>query len=222
MIKMRNKYNRRVENLIPGTVGTPRVGDFSLSHRYLFQGYRPLIVGLDVYVPFATKILRGLKSQRYKGMREVLKGFEGIPFVDLGAGKEPFGYAIACELKASSYLGVECHFPEELDESMHCASKLQARTGKAIPYAIVPEPILVFLNRLPNECVNTFASGIDENIMSNMDARPEEISDEIKRVLVRRGLHLSYHSVFRPTGLAYEKLRNPSLKKLETLLFRNK
>ncbi|KKP27067.1 MAG: hypothetical protein UR15_C0040G0003 [Parcubacteria group bacterium GW2011_GWA2_31_28] len=217
---MRNKYSRRGEKLIPGTVGTPRVGDFSLSHRYLFQAYRPLIVGLDAYVPFAPKILMGLKSQRYKGMREALKGFEGIPFVDLGAGKEPFGYAIACELKASCYIGLECHFPEELDESMPCASKLQERAGKAIPYAIVPEPILVFLNRLPNECVNTFASGIDENIMSNKDARTDEISDEIKRVLVKGGLHLSYHSIFRPDGLACEKLRNPSLRKLKTLLFK--
>jgi hypothetical protein len=111
--------------------------------------------------------------------------------VDLGAGIMPYGLKISESLGAKGYIAVEPNFPNSLRENIYSHS---------IPFTIIPEDMLTFLRRLPDESVSILTSGIDECILQSKEYITS-VEEEIERTLHQLGTYINYCSLFKPKGL---------------------
>lgn len=123
--------------------------------------------------------------------------------VDLGAGHHLGGFNLARRNGARAYIGDEPYYADIL------ARKISEVEEEGTLSAVVDEPMLDFLERLPPESVSFLMSGITQGIIPNKRLR-EEIGKQIQRVLSRRGgyiacygsipIHTRFHREIRAKG----------------------
>ena len=139
--------------------------------------------------PFPTEFTHFIcsKLKENEKMLEFLREeCKGKVFVDLGAGRNSQGYSLANLLEAKAYIGNELHFFQELNEVL-------GDHESKIPYSIVPDHMLNFLESVPDgELELIYTRGID-NLLTHHSYR-EAVDKEIIRVLSPDGIYLSFQS----------------------------
>jgi len=102
--------------------------------------------------------------------------FKGKIVVDLGAGKEPWGFFMALHGNASGYIAVEPH--------SDCATQIASRIGGATNCwtAVIQEDAETFLPRLPSNSVSFIISGFSRELNNR---RPETFFQNMKKNLER-------------------------------------
>jgi hypothetical protein len=125
-------------------------------------------------------------NYRYdEDVKRELESLRGQVVVDLGAGETLFGYAIADNFGAKGYVGIEPIFAEKL------VREVEKEKHNGTPIAVVKEDMLNFLRRLPGDSVSLLCSGIDGDIIPEMDYR-EATAREIARVLDPEGVYVGH------------------------------
>jgi hypothetical protein len=169
---------------------------------------------------FMNRYIMPLTVERDKKLPEfldctlsVLKDrFKDKIFVDLGAGDREFGFMISKILGAKSYIGVEKFNGNLLETTLSGIKfkkqKHQEKENLQIPeVAVENDDMLSFLKRLPDNSVNVFMSGIDQNVIGN-PKYTEFIKKEIERVISKEGCYLVFEGLY-PKNLVnlFEKLK---------------
>ena len=147
-------------------------------------------------------------------IHRILRDIDGLPFenqvvVDLGAGQKSYGYQIAKILGAKSYVAVEPFFADDLAKSLesrendtlglldlvlgvstflgqHYRVLHREWSRPEIPKSIVPEGMLGFLKRVPDNSVSIICSGIDKTILK-VEGDIARVAREIARVVHKDG-----------------------------------
>jgi len=138
-------------------------------------------------------------------LRIIKKGitlFEDQIIIDIGAGKTQNGYLASKALKARAYIGVEPFFAPSLyinlltrnQKGSSTLSQLAAKNTQQIPTCIIPEDMLSFLKKIPNNSVSILCSGIDRAILDNNYLT--QANAELIRTLHPKGGILNYISDF--------------------------
>ena len=148
---------------------------------------------------YSFTIYEMLKSDE-QALVALRQAVAGQIVVDLGAGDTPWGYYLACAGGARAYLAVEHYHADKLTDQLfiHAQSDLFFTKAldeqiKKIPYTVIVEDMLTFLNRLPNDAVSLFAFGIDSDVLNNPDYA-RETGIEVVRVLNVGGVLVASHS----------------------------
>ena len=173
-----NKNLKEIEKIIPGFDSeTPIQKSKRITEYNLWPTNAPAIVS------FA----------KYK-QKELSDLFSGKTLIDLGCGRNGFGYSCGKLLRIKNYIGVD-PILKYLDSSE--LKYLNSFNNKKIKFFGIAEDMLSFLKRLPNDSSNFISSFIDYDILEGNFYR-EEVEKEIYRTLHPKGFYLSYASKIFP------------------------
>src|SRR3989338_6116188 len=170
--------------------------------------------GGDSTSPFTDSLTASFSADLesiYKGerkMKELFSDWKDQIVVDLGAGSYPSAYHIAGIYKAKGFVAVEAFHPHNLASYFSRAQNPYDRSDKSginkhsywyrfperIPVAIVPEDMLSFLKRLPDNSVSVYAGNIDLDLIPRK--YHNQVAAEIARVLDPNGSFVSAGSDF--------------------------
>lgn len=130
------------------------------------------------------------------------KPFDGFTVIDLGAGSDTFGLYAAIRMGAIGYVAVEPCNGKSLYNDVSCDNSLVERLqseSKRGRFAIAPEDMLTFLQRIPDSSVAVMSSGIDGSILEFEYMR--QVEGEVERVLSPESAYLAHLSHIHPKGL---------------------
>jgi len=136
----------------------------------------------------------GFHEERDAREEELRHFLGGQVVVDLGAGRELFAYNLAHEHGARAYIGVEPNHFAQLDAASDAAK---------MPFYVVGEDMLSFLQRLPDNSVSLFVFGIDDFILQGAESYKKNVEAEMARVLHPQGAEImGRDSILSPLGIA--------------------
>lgn len=135
------------------------------------------------------------------GAEQVLRMFRDQVVVDLGSGLD-LGYFAAALARAKGYVGVDkyerrssfYHNRETIRKFFEMSHFKLSFDVEPIPGSSVQDDMLHFLRRLPDHSVSILASGIDGYVIPNREYFAA-VSEEIKRVLHKKGIFFSHQSM---------------------------
>lgn len=186
--------------------------------------------GSDNPLPFSNFAVGELyydakKSKESKGemIKKLRELYNGIPVVDLGAGKNCDGYRMASYVGAAGYVGIEPNNWKGLTEAIiqghgeEGDKNIMKRFPKLYEdckdpyYSVVAEDALTFLKRLPDHSVGLFSFGTDNNIIQDGNYI-RSVNQELKRVLHPQSALITVNSVFNgdSEGAELEYLKKPT------------
>lgn len=111
--------------------------------------------------------------------------------VDLGAGKNSYGYLIADLANAEGYMGVEPNHAHCLKDPTNAPFRPNLQhTLNGTPASVVQENMRDFIKRLPDNSVSFTCFGIDDDILPSEDYR-KETRKEIARALSPKGAYIN-------------------------------
>ncbi len=161
-------------------------------------GDLPRLLGLPEENLAIASFLRHLRKQGSELQTGLLDKLEGRPFVDIGAGSEGEGYAVARTVGASFYVGIEGYFARELSARIREQASSQDDKYPAIGFCVISEDMLAALQRFPNDSVNVFASSLDSLILGREYML--RVAGEITRVQLESGLFVNISSDIETAG----------------------
>jgi ubiquinone/menaquinone biosynthesis C-methylase UbiE len=122
-----------------------------------------------------------------------LAAFKDQIIVDLGAGISSSGYQIAQLVGAKHYIGVERFNADRLQPAIE-------RIGAKLPFTVVKEDMLTYLQSIQASSVSIIAAGIDTTILQS-ELKRDAVAAEIERVLHPEGVFLSVWSDIMPKNI---------------------
>lgn len=140
-----------------------------------------------------------------ENIRKAFEKFKDQIVIELAAGWIPCGYYLANIAGAKAYIAEEPYWPDKIaKEFNYQLEAYKYKNLREIPVAIVPEDMLTFLKRLPDNSVSIFTTGIDEAILEYKYM--ELVKKEMTRVLSKNGAIIAYEAYLQPTGLENERI----------------
>lgn len=150
-------------------------------------------------------------TKNREAKEKIAKIFENQIIIDLGAGRQSYGYELAVLFKARGYIAVDPNNAEFLRdryqdkdmESLLNTSQIYERydfgKDQLIPWAIIESDMLSFLESVDDGQVSVLLSGIDDFIIEDKEYR-KKTRKEIERVLSPQGGILNiYSDIYSPS-----------------------
>ena len=140
---------------------------------------------------------------------------KGRRVVELGAGMMSYGYALASVCGARNYVAVEPFYSDIQEKSILSYLSGEAGMGGRIPYKVVGQDMLNYLENEPDNLLCIIACGIEDCILPGPDYR-KKVENEIVRTMEKDSFFLSSHSDLFPQFLqnieiTFPRPSNPSV-----------
>lgn len=140
---------------------------------------------------------------------------EGRRVVELGAGMMSYGYALASVCGARNYVAVEPFYSDMQEKSILSYLSGEVGMGERIPYKVVGQDMLNYLENEPDNLLCVIACGIEDCILPGPDYR-KKVENEIVRTMAKDSFFLSSHSDLFPQFLqnmeiTFPRPSNPSV-----------
>ncbi|MBT3668506.1 MAG: hypothetical protein HOK41_17460 [Nitrospina sp.] len=125
---------------------------------------------------------------------------QGRRVVELGAGMMSYGYALASVCGAKNFVAVEPFYYDIQEKSI--LSYLSKNKGiiSRIPYKIVAQDMLAYLEGEPDDLLCVMSCGIEDCILPGPDYR-KKVENQIIRTMEKDSFFLSSHSDLFPKSL---------------------
>ena len=151
-------------------------------------------------------------SPNGKILHSLLKGRR---VVELGAGMMSYGYALASGSGAKNYVAVEPFYSDIQEKSILSYLSGEVGMGARIPYKVVEQDMLNYLENEPDNLLCVIACGIEDCILPGPDYR-KKVENEIVRTMAKDSFFLSSHSDLFPQFLqnieiTFPRQSNPSV-----------
>jgi hypothetical protein len=162
--------------------------------------YQESEVGISDTMPYADIVYH--RAWSFGEREKWIPLLKDQVIVDLAAGKNPYGYLLACEAEAAAYIAVEAHHarslminlsPESLAgyfERLREDEHDWRPPAMFIPNTVVALDMLTFLQKL-NTPVSIFGIGL-HHILPTRGTYVQDVSNQISRVLADRGCMVTY------------------------------
>jgi hypothetical protein len=150
---------------------------------------------------YATHVFECIEQLAPGYVEKLKERFKDKVIIDLGAGRDYYGYAIATMLGAKGYVGVEPFNSAGLVDSIGSEVKYfrsgRSKKDENIKYTVVAEDALTFLKRIPEgtEGITIFSSGTDNNVFPDSNYN-SEVAKQIARALNVGGTVVLHASTF--------------------------
>ena len=140
---------------------------------------------------------------------------KGRRVVEVGAGMMSYGYALASGSGAKNYVAVEPFYSDIQEKSILSYLSGEAGMGERIPYKVVGQDMLNYLENEPDNLLCVIACGIEDCILPGPDYR-KKVENEIVRTMEKDSFFLSSHSDLFPPFLqnleiTFPRPSNPSV-----------
>lgn len=140
---------------------------------------------------------------------------KGRRVVELGAGMMSYGYALASVCGARNYVAVEPFYSDIQEKSISSYLSGEVGMGERIPYKVVGQDMLNYLENEPDNLLCVIACGIEDCILPGPDYR-KKVENEIVRTMKKDSFFLSSHSDLFPQFLqnmeiTFPRPSNPSV-----------
>ena len=140
---------------------------------------------------------------------------KGMRVVELGAGMMSYGYALASVCGARNYVAVEPFYCDIQEKSILSYISREVGMGERIPYKVVGQDMLNYLENEPDNLLCVIACGIEDCILPGPDYR-KKVENEIVRTMAKDSFFLSSHSDLFPQFLqnmeiTFPRPSNPSV-----------
>ena len=152
---------------------------------------------------------RALFEWSFTPMGELLHAvIRGRRVVELGAGMMSFGYALASVCGARNFVAVEPFYGDVQKKSILSHLSESKGISNRIPYKVVDQDMLAYLEGEPDDFLCILACGIEDCILPGPDYR-KKVENEIMRTLEKDSFFLSSHSDLCPKTLKHIELNFP-------------
>lgn len=205
-----------VESLIPGT----KIDDLPALDTKSKPKYENREGCSSNHTPYSDLALELFKELDKEKVEEIKESFKDTVIIDIGAGRYKIGYNLACALGAKGYIAVE---PFNFHDLARDFSRQDANPeDNPIPFNIVAEDGLSFLERLPTESVLTFTFGLGDGAVIGEKSYLDKLENEIRRVhKVVEYFMFSSNSLYAgPRGMVASELIADEFAQIRKMVFK--
>ena len=143
--------------------------------------------------PLSSFLLSNIENLNEGELEKLKATFKNRAIVDIGAGKEAYGYMCAQALGASCYIAVEPFF----SRGLLTALKRFPKSFSKIPWMIIDEDGLSAVKKMKDGGVNVLTVATDGLMLRDQEYN-SELNAELARVIGNEGVFVGYDTVLFP------------------------